>query len=73
MQIRVEVNGLVYDSGDKACKCILTASQGKIYAFLQVLDGSVKKQYWGEYSHAKPEASIMAIMEHGGKWPNLSH
>jgi len=73
MQIKVEVNGLVYDSQDKACKCILTESQGKVYAFLQVLDGSFKKQYWGEYSHAKPEASVRSILLNGGKWPSLPH
>jgi len=37
MQIKVEVNGLVYDS------------------------------------HAKPEASVRAILLNGGKWPNLPH
>lgn len=71
MQIKVEVNGLIYDSGNKACKCILADSQGKLYAFLQALDGSIKKRYWGEYSHDAPEASIRAIMERGGKWPKL--
>ncbi|MEB0982848.1 hypothetical protein [Citrobacter portucalensis] len=71
MQIKVEVNGLIYDSGNKACKCILADSQGKLFAFIQVLDGSLKKRYWGEYSHDYAEASIRAIMEHGGKWPVL--
>ena len=34
MQIKIEINGLTYDSGHKACKCILADSQGKLYAFL---------------------------------------
>lgn len=71
MKIKVAVNGLIYDSGNIACKCIFADSQGKLFAFLQVLDGSIKKRYWGEYSHDAAEASIRAIMEYGGKWPHL--
>ncbi|EBG2148367.1 hypothetical protein FIP36_16615 [Salmonella enterica] len=67
----VQVNGLVYDSSNNACKCILSDSQNKIYAFIQVLDGSVTKRYWGEYSHDNPEHSIEEIMKWGGKWPSL--
>jgi hypothetical protein len=69
--MRVEVNGLVYDSTNKKCKCILSDSQSKLYAFVQVLDGNIVKRYWGEYSHEAPESSIEKIMECGGKWPHL--
>lgn len=33
MKIKVEVNGLVYDSSNPKCKCILSNSQRKLYAF----------------------------------------
>lgn len=41
MKIKVEVNGLVYDSSNPKCKCILSNSQRKLYAFLLVLDGDM--------------------------------
>lgn len=50
MKIKVEVNGLVYDSSNPKCKCILSDSQRKLFAFLQVLDGDMTKRYWGEYA-----------------------
>lgn len=71
MKIRVEVNGLVYDSENTACKCILAASQGKVYAYIQVLDDAHPRRYWGEYSHEAVEASLKEIMLRGGKWPHL--
>lgn len=71
MKIRVEVNGLVYDSTDPKCQCILSDSQRRLYAFITVLDGNVTKRYWGEYSHDAPVESIKEIMSWGGKWPHL--
>lgn len=71
MIIKVEVNGLVYDSTNSACLCLLSSSQNEVFAFLQVLDGPEKKRYWGKYSHAMPAESIKKIMETGGKWPTL--
>lgn len=72
MRIFIKVNNLVYDSENNDCKCILSDTQGKLYAFIQVLDGDKKKYYWGSYDHDSPEKSIKAIMEYGGKWPSLS-
>ncbi|HBN3195581.1 TPA: hypothetical protein L2F60_004826 [Escherichia coli O25b:H4-ST131] len=71
MKIKVEVNGLVYDSSNPKCKCILSNSQRKLYAFLLVLDGDMMRRYWGEYDHDAPEDSIKEIMQWGGKWPDL--
>ncbi|ELM1533891.1 hypothetical protein Q3R63_004426 [Salmonella enterica] len=71
MKIKVEVNGLVYDSSNPKCKCILSDSQRKLYAFIEVLDGDMTKRYWGQYSHDAPEESIKEIMRWGGKWPRL--
>ena len=58
MKIKVEVNGLVYASSNPKCKCILSNSQRKLYAFLLVLDGDMTRRYWGEYDHDAPEDSI---------------
>lgn len=66
MSVRVEVNGLVCDSTNPVCKCILSNSQNTLYAFIQVLDGPGKKRYWGEFSHEAPEESIKEIMRGGG-------
>ncbi|EDK1561911.1 hypothetical protein [Enterobacter hormaechei] len=71
MKIKVEVNGLVYDSSNPKCKCILSDSQRKLFAFIEVLDGDMTKRYWGEYDHDAPEESIKEIMRWGGKWPRL--
>lgn len=76
MKIQVEVNNLIYDSSNRDCKCILSDSQGTVYAFLQVLDMGMpehplKKRYWGIYDHDDPEGAIQEIMERGGKWPLL--
>ncbi|MGJ0637483.1 hypothetical protein [Xenorhabdus bovienii] len=72
----MEFNNLLYDSTNSNCKCILADSQGKIYAFVQVLDIGMPeslliKRYWGVYEHNDPEASIKNILMYGGKWPNL--
>lgn len=75
--MRIEINGLVYDDSDDLCLCLLSQSQGKLYAFLQVIDTGMDgeqrftKRYWGEYSHEAPEAYVKRIMENGGKWPSL--
>ncbi|ELL8499417.1 hypothetical protein RX249_004195 [Salmonella enterica] len=69
--MQVEVNGLVYDSTNPKCKCILSNSQNTLYAFIEVLDGDYTKRYWGEYDHDAPEESIKEIMQWGGKWPCL--
>ncbi|EAQ8948821.1 hypothetical protein ZP73_003604 [Salmonella enterica subsp. enterica] len=71
MKIQVEVNGLVYDSTNPKCKCILNNSQNTLYAFIVVLDGDYTKRYWGKYDHDAQEASIKEIMLWGGKWPDL--
>lgn len=47
MQIKVEVNGLVYDSQDKACKCILTESQGRCTPFFRYWTGLSKNNTGG--------------------------
>ncbi|MCX8956983.1 hypothetical protein EHW66_09525 [Erwinia psidii] len=73
ISIKVEINGLLYDSNNARCKCILSDSQSRLYAFIQVIDGPAIKRYWGEYSHNHPEDSIRKIMEYGGKWPVLPH
>lgn len=75
--MKVNVNNLVFDERDSLCKCILTASQGRLYAFVQVADTEPKgdlripKQYWGLYSYDQPRQSIIGILESGGKWPSL--
>lgn len=71
MKIKVEVNGLVYDSSNPKCMCILSNSQNTLYAFIQVLDGDMTKRYWGLYDHDAQEDSIKEIMRWGGKWPDL--
>lgn len=71
MSIRVEVNGLVYDSTEPRCQCILSSSQSKLFAFITVIDNDGTKRYWGEYSHEAPEEAIKEIMSWGGKWPHL--
>lgn len=71
--MKVQVNGMVFDSKNPACKLILGDSQGKLYAFVQCVDeAGQEKRYWGEYSHEAPESSVQRIMEWGGKWPKLS-
>ncbi|EBH7464631.1 hypothetical protein F3H65_18420 [Klebsiella quasipneumoniae] len=70
-KIIVQVNGMVYDSSNPNCKCILSNSQNTLYAFIQVLDGDVTKRYWGLYDHDAQEDSIKEIMRWGGKWPTL--
>lgn len=75
--MRIEVNTLVYDDTDDLCLCRLEKTQGKLYAFVQVIDTGVDraqrftKRYWGEYSHSSPEVSLRRILEMGGKWPQL--
>lgn len=75
--MRININNLVFDERDPLCKCILTASQGQLYAFVQAVDTGFKgdlrvpKQYWGMYSYDEPRKSIISILEHGGKWPSL--
>lgn len=75
--MRVERKPMIYDDSDELCQCVLAQSQGKLYAFLQVIDSGIDgkarftARYWGEYSHKAPERSIAAIMEWGGKWPAL--
>lgn len=73
MSIKVEVNNMVFDSTNPACKLILSDSQGKLYGFVECIDASSgqAKRYWGEYSHDDARASIKRIMEWGGKWPEL--
>ncbi|EAS2762985.1 hypothetical protein HF504_22305 [Enterobacter hormaechei] len=71
MKIQVEVNGLVYDSTNPKCKCILSNSQNTLYAFIEVLDGDYTKRYWGKYDHDAQADSIKEIMRWGGKWPDL--
>lgn len=70
-KIIIQVNGMVYDSSNPNCKCILSNSQNTLYAFIQVLDGDVTKRYWGLYDHDAQEDSIKEIMLWGGKWPTL--
>ncbi|MDC8802797.1 hypothetical protein PRZ61_04970 [Halomonas pacifica] len=75
--MRVEMNQLLYDAQDPMCKYILSASAGKLYAFVQCIDRGMdlkaryRARYWGEYSHDDPEGSIRHILAHGGKWPGL--
>ncbi|WP_075881797.1 hypothetical protein [Vreelandella massiliensis] len=75
--MRVQVNQMIYDEADDLCKCVLSQSQGKLFAFIQCIDtgmdGTARytARYWGEFSHDAPEATIKRIMEWGGKWPQL--
>lgn len=75
--MRIKIHNLVFDETDPLCRCILTASQGQLYAFIQAVDTGFKgdlripKQYWGMYSHDEPRQSIVGILENGGKWPSL--
>lgn len=78
--MRVEVGNMVFDDTDGQCLCILAQSEGKLFAFLQVLDlgaaharfeRSMTKRYWGEWDWDNVERSIRNIMEWGGKWPTL--
>ena len=71
----LEQNGLVYDSDNDKYACILSATQGETFAFVQVVDQSTSKpiikRYWGLYDHEAPEESTLEIMNKGGKWPDL--
>ncbi|MEL6008212.1 hypothetical protein J4Z08_21035 [Citrobacter portucalensis] len=76
--MKIQVNGMIYDSEHRDCKCILNEAQGQVYAFIQCIDTgmdgnetAIPKRYWGQYAHAAPEASITRIMQNGGKWPVL--
>ncbi|HHH1744445.1 TPA: hypothetical protein ACPY9J_004079 [Yersinia enterocolitica] len=75
--MRIETNtNLVFDDSLKECKCILSESQGKVYAFIQALDVGMLEaplpvRYWGAFDHDYKENSIRRILENGGKWPSL--
>lgn len=51
--MRIKIHNLVFDEADPLCRCILTALQGQLYAFIQAVDIGLKgdlripKQYWG--------------------------
>lgn len=75
--MRINVNQLVYDDADALCKCILSESQGNLYAFIQCvdtgMDGNARytARYWGAFSHDDTAGSIKKILANGGKWPSL--
>lgn len=76
--MKVEVNQMVFDSTDPLCRCIVSRTQGKLYAFVQCIDtGSdgqqrYTKRYWGEYSYENPESMMSRILLNGGSWPEIS-
>lgn len=81
MKLYVETCNLVFDAEDPRCRMVLSRTQGRDYAFVQCLDigtgrnfdNAREKNYWGEYDETHPEASVKAIMERGGNWPDLHY
>ena len=76
--MRVETdNSLLFDDDDSLCFCVHSSSQGEVFAFVQCrdvgMDGQMRnpKRYWGKWDWDSPEDSMKAIMEYGGKWPEL--
>jgi len=73
--MRVEAsNGYVYDEYDPLCWITIERCQGADYAFIQVIDSEWPDdthRYWGKYDFNNKAASIMQIIERGGKWPDL--
>jgi len=78
--MELSINNLTFDDNHPDCELELCRSQGQLFAFVQALDlgmkgnrhkKPIKKRYWGLFSHENKEASIQAILENGGKWPDL--
>ncbi|AXE71583.1 hypothetical protein A191_04745 [Escherichia coli KTE233] len=76
--MKITVNGLFFEENHPQCKCILSQTQGELYAFIQCLDtglngqeSAIIKRYRGRYSHDDRAESIKNIMSNGGKWPVL--
>jgi hypothetical protein len=78
--MRVERDNLVFDDANPKCKCIVSASQGKNFAFVQALDigmehARLKKpiavRYWGEFNPNNPAGSLLIILNTGSPWPRL--
>lgn len=40
--MRIKIRNLVFDETDPLCRCILTASQGQLYASVQAVDTGFK-------------------------------
>ena len=81
MKLYIETCNLVFDSESPRCWMVLSCTQGRDYALVQCLDigtgrdfdNAREKNYWGEYDETHPEASVKAIMERGGNWPDLHY
>lgn len=78
--MKVENNDLVYADDLEGCSFTIAQTNGKYYAFVQVLDlgakhcrfkKPMKKRYWGPWDANHPEHSMLNIIKHGGPWPDL--
>lgn len=78
--MEVTTNNLLFDDQHPDCLLEVSSSQGKRFAFVQALDlgmkgnrlkKPIKKRYWGAFCFENKEASIEAILQTGGLWPDL--
>lgn len=81
MEVRNEMDNLVFDDSDPRCYLEVVRCHGANVAFIQCLDIGWPdnrlsqpglKRYFGFWDPDEPEASIRQILKDGGKWPRLA-